>query len=309
MKEIMGGTQVINGTYLISGSLCAPANLNSTPTEVQFLTHGVGFDRYYWDFAPGYSYVDVAADNGIATFLYDRLGVGQSEKADPLQVVQAPLEVEIANSLAQLLRKGAYGGKGFQKVVGVGHSFGSLVSQAITASYPSTFDSVVLTGFSMNTTGLAGFVAGNNFAIASQDQPARFSDLDPGYLVASDTISNQIAFFHFPGFDPAILAAANAQKGSVTYGELFTQGVVSKVASNYTGPVAIVDGFEDLPFCFGNCTFGGDKAQLALKALYPAAKNTSATYYAQNTGHGINLHYSALDAFHWIQNFLKSNGI
>lgn len=134
MQEIMGGMQSVNGTYKIGATLCTPAN-NTKPDQVQILTHGVGFDRYYWDFAPGYSWVDVAAQYNHATFFYDRLGVGKSEKADALNVVQAPLEVEIAHQLITQLKSGKFGN--FSKVVGVGHSFGSIITQAITSQYPT----------------------------------------------------------------------------------------------------------------------------------------------------------------------------
>lgn len=72
------------------------------------------------------------------TFLphsYDRLGVGKSDTPDGLNVVQAPLEVEIAHQLIQMLRAGKFGH--FSKVVGVGHSFGSIITQAITSQYPA----------------------------------------------------------------------------------------------------------------------------------------------------------------------------
>lgn len=89
------------------------------------------------DFAPGYSYVDVATQYNYATFFYDRLGVGESSKPDFL-TVQAPLEVEIANNLAKMLREGHFSKKSFSTVVATGHSFGSVITQAITAIYPNS---------------------------------------------------------------------------------------------------------------------------------------------------------------------------
>lgn len=60
-------TQWINGTWNIGATLCTPAN-NTKPMGVQMLTHGIGFDRRYWDFAPGYSYVDVASQFNWARY-------------------------------------------------------------------------------------------------------------------------------------------------------------------------------------------------------------------------------------------------
>lgn len=124
-KDITGGKVSAAGTYTIGATLCTPAN-DTAPKGVQLLTHGVGFDRYYWDFAPGYSYVDAAVENGYAAFFYDRLGVGVSSKPDALTVVQSPLEVQIAYVLEGMLRKGSFSNIAFETVIGVGHSFGSI---------------------------------------------------------------------------------------------------------------------------------------------------------------------------------------
>lgn len=303
--SIMEGMHNVSGTYNISSTLCMPAN-GSAPNGVQLLTHGIGFDRYYWDFAPGYSYVDAAIEQGYATFSYDRLGVGKSSTPDPIQVVQGPLEVSIANQLGQSLRNGTFGNMKFSKVVGTGHSFGSAISQAVTSMHPSTFDAVILTGFSMNQTAIPAFVTALNLQIAAQNQPYRFAGLNNGYLVDASAVSNQYGFFRAPEFDPQILALAEATKGSVTFGELFTQAAIASPAMNFTGPAAIVNGHNDLPFCFGNCTYPVDLAQKAIAALYPAAK-ANTTYLAPSTGHGVNLHYTAGAAYQAIFDFLSQN--
>lgn len=308
VPQVFGGQQNVSGTYNIGATLCTPAT--GDVSSIQFLTHGVGFDRYYWDFAPGYSYVDYAASQGYATFLYDRLGTGMSSKPDPIQTVQSPLEVAIAAQLIGMLRSGYFSGKRYTHVVGAGHSYGSVVTQALTAHAPTLLDAAVLTGFTVNSTGLSNFLSGLNIAIASQNTPSRFGSLNNGYLVASSAISNQIAFFRSPGYDDTILARAEASKETVTVGQLFTTTAVIGRANEYTGPVAIVNGDADLPFCLGNCTYPVDKSSAVQHALYPQAKILSnSVYVAPNTGHGINLHYSAPGTFKFIQDFVKSSGL
>ncbi|KAI5203873.1 alpha/beta-hydrolase [Aureobasidium subglaciale] len=304
-QSIMGGMQTVSGNYTIGATLCVPKN-GTVPRSVQLLTHGIGFDRYYWDFAPGYSYVDYAVEQGYATFSYDRLGVGKSATPDPIQTVQGPLEASIANQLALSLRSSAFANANFSTVIGVGHSFGSAITQSVTHNHPSTFDAAILTGFSGNQTAIPAFVTALNLQIASQNQPYRFSGLNNGYLVDYSAVSNQYGFFRSPNFDPAILAAGEAAKGTVTFGELFTQAAIAGVASNFTGPVAIVNGDADLPFCFGNCSYPMNLAQAAVTMLYPAASATG-NYLAPLTGHGVNLHYTALDAYKYIGSFLKQN--
>ena len=96
MQRAQGGNRLVEGKYGIGGNLCVPkdtAKLTAVQT-IEILTHGVGLEKSYWDIAPGY-----------ATFAYDRLGVGQSDHPDPIQVVQAFIEVEIIHGLAQLFRK------------------------------------------------------------------------------------------------------------------------------------------------------------------------------------------------------------
>jgi pimeloyl-ACP methyl ester carboxylesterase len=304
-SSIMSGKTTVSGSYNISSTLCMPAN-GSIPQRVQLLTHGIGFDRYYWDFAQGYSYVDYAINNGYATFSYDRLGVGESSTPDAIKVVQGPLEVSIANSLGTLLRSSKFASTNFTTVIGVGHSFGSAITQGVTAMHPSTFDAAILTGFSTNQTAVAPFVTALNLEIAALNQPYRFSSLSNGYLVAATTTSTQYAFLRSPNFSPLIASAANAQKGSVTFGELFTQAAIASPAFNYTKPIAIVNGASDLPFCFGNCTFPVDLAKRAIGELYPASRVRD-TFLLDSVGHGVNLHYTADQAFAFIHHFLSTS--
>jgi len=220
--------------------------------------------------------------------------------------VQAPLEVEILQSLTTMLKSGYFSNSSFSTVIGTGHSFGSVLTQAVTSKYPSSFKTAILTGFSTNSTRQPIFTQGLNLAIASQNQPYRFTGLSNGYLVSSSAISNQIAFFHAPGFDPAILNLAEATKGTVTFGELFTTMSVIAPAGNFTGSVAVVNGAEDLPFCTGNCSYPTNLAEAVFPELYPNAETTGA-YLAPLTGHGVNLHYTAVAAYHYIQDFISNS--
>ena len=122
---IQPGLVEVSGTYGIYSQLCFPAASGTfNPNGLQFLIHGVGFDRTSWNFQPGFSYVDVAAQAGYTTFSFDRLGNGKSDHPDPIQVVQAPLQVAIAHNLIEKLKGGEIASTTFSNIVGVGHSFG-----------------------------------------------------------------------------------------------------------------------------------------------------------------------------------------
>ncbi|KAL8646081.1 MAG: hypothetical protein Q9226_007026 [Calogaya cf. arnoldii] len=198
------GTRTVQGTYGIGANLCVPVNpakVDAVKT-VQILTHGVGLEKSYWDIAPGYSYVDAAAEAGYATLAYDRLGVGQSDHPDPIQDVQAFLEVEILHGLAQLLRTKKIGGYDFRNIVGVGHSFGSILQVGANIKYPKDFDAVVLTAFAATSANLPYTILANDPSIAALNQPSRFGTLPYGYLVHNDAIAIQEPFFRWPFFDP-----------------------------------------------------------------------------------------------------------
>lgn len=47
-----------------------------------------------------------------------------------------------------MLRSGGVGGQNFTKIVGVGHSYGSVQTVALTATLPNALDGVILQGFS-----------------------------------------------------------------------------------------------------------------------------------------------------------------
>ena len=200
----IGGQNNITGTYNIYGQLCLPSNPETAEKvqTIQFLTHGDTLDSTYWDIAPGYSYIDAAVEAGYATFSYDRIGVGKSEHPDPMQVVQGPLQVEIAHALVTRIRNSQMGQHAFKNVVGVGHSAGTTVTQAVTTKYPKDFDAVILTGSSTSGSFVGTASASFDFTIANTDASGKFSSLSNGYLVQPLPQTIQFPYYRFPNFDP-----------------------------------------------------------------------------------------------------------
>lgn len=66
-------------------------------------------------------------------------------------VVQSPTDLAIATKFATMLRAGEIGGTNFTKVVGIGHSYGSVQMQALSATAPQLLDGIILQGFSVNS--------------------------------------------------------------------------------------------------------------------------------------------------------------
>jgi hypothetical protein len=201
----IGDSKTINSTFAIYTKLCLPADLQAPPhrNSVQFLTHGGTLDHTYWEFAPEYSYVDVAAAKGFATFSYDRLGAAKSAHADPWQHLQMSVQKDIAHKLIQMLRSGNIGGITFRHIVGVGHSLGAALTQAVSGDYPSDFDAIALTGHSAFSVGAStGFAAAaQQIANTLPDRP-ELKDLPNGYYTLGPIPQTlQFGFFYYPHFD------------------------------------------------------------------------------------------------------------
>jgi len=127
-----------------------------------------------------YSYINVATDQyKYCTLSFDRLGIGNSSHGEPLNEIQIFIEIAATAQLTQMLRNGTFPGvnQTFNKVVHVGHSFGSAQTYALAGMHPNITDGIVLTGFSMNGSFVSSFAAGGNFQQANRNQPLRFSNI------------------------------------------------------------------------------------------------------------------------------------
>jgi pimeloyl-ACP methyl ester carboxylesterase len=299
----------MSDTFGLYSQLCFPKAAGTiNTTTLQFLAHGGHFGREYWNVAPGYSYVDYAAQQGYTTFFYDRLGVGLSDHPDPLNVVQTALHAEIANELVKLLRSGAVAGQAFENVVGIGHSYGSVALAILTADHPEQLDAVILTGASPKPSGIDLDDASTNAAIANQLFPDRFGSLQNGYYISSSKENIQFVFLRAPNFDPKMLDLAEATKQTQSIAELLAFGE-PPISKDFTGPVYVMNGLHDLPACSANCLVPQNQAAAVVDVVYPKASKGSGWYLVPGTGHGINYHYSAPDAYAHMHEFIKSNGL
>lgn len=133
-----------------------------------------------------------------------------------------------------------------------------------------------------------------------------------GYFSHSDLTSLQYAFL-FPGmYDVGFALEAEKTKQPVTPGEILTIGNAPKV-SMFTGPVFVITGQHDVPFCGGNCygmaqNITAVNIPAGVKTAYPAASAFEA-YIQPNTGHGLNFQYNATAGYQVILDFLASNGL
>lgn len=293
---ILDGYKTVSGHYELAATYCVPEN--GSAKTVQLLTHGIGFDRSYWNvpFNSGnYSYSAVATDDyGHATFAWDRLGVGMSSHGDPVQEIQALLEVDGLRALTEGLRENCIDGVDdkFEKIVHVGHSFGSTHTYALTAMYPNISDGIALTGFSQNGSFVPFFQLGGNF-VDVKENAALAPLYDHGYLVPGTPSGVQTNFFSPGAFDPEILTYAATTGQPVTVGELLTIGGETGSPNNFAGPVFVITGERDVPFCGGSCLNGAPNgSSIPAQAQKFFTRTNISTTIVPGAGHGLNLEYS-----------------
>jgi pimeloyl-ACP methyl ester carboxylesterase len=329
----LGAPKNTTGTFNIYSKLCIPAATKDAKSlkSVQFISHGAHIDSSYWDFAEGYSYVDAAAEKGFATFTYDRLGSGKSDHPPPHQIVQVPLQVEIAHELIKKLKTGTLGNTSFKQVVAVGHSFGSGLSQSLSVAHPDDVDALVLTGHTAFQGGSLIAFAGSAQQMSNSlpDRP-ELKSLPNGYISLGPTAQDlQFGFYYYPHFEekskhcfhrvrlkhtntPSVFKKNLKTRQNTNIGEFFTLGTAYTPNFAWVKPVMILNGNEDYSVCQGNCTFNGtDVTAQALAAFFPnVPKNKSAAVNLPNLSHNMHLHLSRQDIFATQLDFItKTAGI
>ncbi|KAF6752437.1 Alpha/beta hydrolase family-domain-containing protein [Ephemerocybe angulata] len=304
--EVTGPPATNKATYKIWTRLCVPTSQDTSKT-VQLAIHGTNFDSSYWTFGGDgskYNYVESSLKAGHAIFIYDRLGTGKSDKPDGITEVQTATDFEIAAELVKYLRAKP-GGNEFNRVVGIGHSFGSAQLVDLLQKYGNILDATILTGFTAYLGGgLLTAFATDGWTIASVQNPKRFGSLPSTYIVTEGIVNVQQHFFRYGGYDSAVLEAVEATKATATLGEILTP--LGGPALNYTNPVLVVTGDKDYGFCGGNCyqMVNGVNLVESTKRIFPGVTSFS-TYIPANTGHGLNLHLSAPETFSKIQEWIS----
>lgn len=327
-QSILKDYKMIIGTYNLSVTHCAPDNGESK--VLQILTHGAGFDKSYWDLPfnnYNYSYVSVAVDQfGYSTLAWDRVGVGASQHGDALAEIQAPLTQAALAALTKRARtrgddrggnnKGRnskifhdgppFGGN--DKVVHVGHSYGSMISYALARDDPSMSDGLVLQGLAFNQTFFPYFLLGLNMIPVTDLTPAYTA----GYLAAGNPAALHTSFLAPGQYDPEMISYAYKNGQPVAMGELLTLSSAMSGISDFAGPVMVITGEKDLPFCGGDCYATGDPKMHSImdnsKDSLPKAKNLNVTV-VPGEGHALNMGYGHAVMYQQMNGFLVANGL
>lgn len=279
----------------VTGRFCLP----SSPTDaVQVLIPGVTYDSRYWDWPDDpdtYSYVRHAGGkHPVATLALDRIGTGTSTHP-PSAAVTFDLGVEVVHQVVDALRTGRAGDRVFDRVLTVGHSYGTIVGWAEAARYHDV-DGLIGSGW------LHGFDPVNVARLLSSLYPATLDPAigpsevpDPAYLTTRP--GTRSIFYYGPSTDPTVLATDDATKQTVTATEVATFGPSELLPETRAidVPVFLAVGRQDAFFCgptvaarcADNATLVADEE----KWFAPAARLTAVV--VPDTGHDMNLQTTA----------------
>jgi pimeloyl-ACP methyl ester carboxylesterase len=276
--------------------------------HVQLLLHGSTYTSQYWTWPisgfQNYSYVSHACTQGQSTFTYDQVGVGLSDRPTNSTDIQLPTSASISTSLAHKLKSGeiaaAFGlaPKRFKKVIAIGHSQGSVVFNyaAIVSGVATPFDAMVLTGHIHDPTFLAN--AKLPRPAARDVNPARWSNLDPGYI----TISNRSEFYSPNNltFSADLVQIDELTKDVSTLWYTEQTAAIYVPATGYKGPVVELVGSNDQLHCLNNgdgfIPCNATVLQVSEAPFFPDSRNFT-MIVREGQGHDVNLDFGAAEMF------------
>ena len=319
----------VSDTFDISVQLCVPPN-GLKRQNLFIATHGGLFDKRYWDptINPSeYSFVDAALAEGYSILTYDRLGTGLSDEPDVYTIVQVPLQLEILRSITNMARSGELlknstgstdilksSNTFFHNIIHIGHSFGSVLTNAFLANYGNLTDAAVLTGFIQNEHFAELRVATFGLEYAPQNNKTLSGDRPSVYMVDGTLGGFRTIFFstqanattEIGDVDTEVLDYAFSIRQSITTSEFLPPAVNTGVAPLFEGPLQFMLAEFDYPICRGDCRIPFDPA--TFHNLYPNAKYID-IYTQQGNGHALTMHRKANLGYKATLDWLDQNGL
>lgn len=277
------------GAASMAGTLCQPPG--GRASTVQVLLHGSTYNHAYWDFPyrpETYSYRLAMNKAGYATFVVDRLGMGNST-VPPSNQMTLRGEAAQAHEVVQKLRHGDVGGSKFDKVVLGGHSIGAAVTTLEAATYHDV-DALLTTGLVHHERpqGIDAIRAGTY----SPNSDPKFSgkNYDSGYLTTKPGARKTIYDADRP-MAPGVLATDEQTKDVVASDEnVDPLAFDPKVSRGVTAPVMLAVGQNDPLYCapgYADCRSARDIARQE-KPDWAGASQFD-TVILPKSGHALNL--------------------
>ncbi|KAJ7597683.1 hypothetical protein C8J56DRAFT_326180 [Mycena floridula] len=299
----------VDETYNIFGSFCQPGT-GKREDVIQLLVAGLTYTNQYWSPAieefQNYSYVSFACKRGLSSFAIDSLGVGLSSRPTNASDVQFPTSAGTISKVARHLRTSSIlpGVKPFSKVIGVGHSLGSvlLTFGAIVEGAQFPFDGLLLTG-DLSAPPSQTPVPSDSVVFPARDvEPLRWSGLDPAYV----TTNNRSIFYPADpnSFSPRMMIFDAFTKDVATIATFDQQAINSLTVPKYRGPVAKVVGGADQFLCAAGRCLDVEALRNSQSVMWPAAKSFDVVVQ-RGSGHDLNLDFFATAAFRTFSSFVE----
>jgi pimeloyl-ACP methyl ester carboxylesterase len=276
-------------THDVVGTLCWTGELDDKTLAV--MVSGAGYGSVYWDFPyqpDTYSFVRAALRRGLATFNFDRLGMGRSDRPFGLSLGVDNQAYVLAQIIETLQVDSAFGA-----VVTLGHSFGSTISLAHALSYPQNVDGIVLTGFVHNSNPGFNLAMRDGVDLAALKGPFAGAIVDPTYLI-SKAESRVDLFYSAGNIDRTVVEIDELNRQTTSIGEVISMPLYFKEQSKaLTLPAFTLIGEDDFVVCGGavECTDHDAIVDWEAEFFPPAACHEIVVL--DDTNHNANLHLNA----------------
>ncbi|MFI5835919.1 alpha/beta fold hydrolase [Micromonospora sp. NPDC051300] len=270
----------------ISATLCLPPR--GRARTLQLLIPGGTYGQAYW-FLRGDprrpSYVETMTAAGHAVLVVDRLGAGASS-APPFDRYAPDTQSAVMTQLVRAVRRGDVIGRRFDKLVLVGHSFGSTLARTMAIRHPEWVDGLVLTA---EASARVEIPWDEVIHPAAEDPGLAGRGLDPAYYTTRPG-ARGTWFYERAGADPWVVRLDELTKQADVYTE---EHPTPEQNAAIRVPVLIVVGQRDKLVCGAA---GSDCATSAAlyrqeRRWYPNARLR--VEVVGRTGHALNLHRTA----------------
>jgi pimeloyl-ACP methyl ester carboxylesterase len=301
----IGCTSPLGTEWSVAGWLTVPEPM--VRNELQILLHGAGYDHRYWDWPldrETYSYVEYCRRTGHATLAIDRVGSGASSRP-PGRLNSVHSQADALHQIVTAARDGGLAGTAFDRVVLVGHSFGSILAGAEAGGHRDV-DAVVFTGH----LGIDSGARDNDprsavlFHDVTEDPAvAHLCGLvDDGYLTVRPE-ARIPTFYVTEHTDPRVLDLDEKIKGVMTVGELSDMGTAADAWDLIDVPVLALVGENDVMMFDHDLETDTYQAVNRVKGKAPGHFSFQVV---PATGHNINLHRNAPTSYELILHWLAS---
>jgi pimeloyl-ACP methyl ester carboxylesterase len=272
----------------VATKLCGPEPLEGRVLHV--LISGATYGALAWDFPlrpERYSYVRALTRAGVATLNLDRLGIGASSHPDSSDV-DIESHIFIYHQLLSAARSGALG-VAFDKVVVVGHSYGSVIAYGVGNRYPAQVDGVIITGLQheFDPAFMREFWGQLHPA---NEEGGRFAGLDSGYLTSRP--GQRHLYYRSEATDPDVIAFDEATKETFTMPDARTFPPVMAESKGIRAPVLDVIGEYDRWFCAGQPCSGPNSTASRSRGSY-ADQICFEQFVIPGAGHDVNVHHES----------------